>query len=765
MREGKYWLRLFVLGLLACTLALAGCDDGDDGDDGPAGPPGPPGEDFQLPQGEYVGLFNCSTCHGNGSAAQDWLDSAHANQGSHTLDGCATECHNPQGDSHDMASAFGVTPTGYVVGCEACHGPGSSHQGVGEIPNPAPRTEVCAECHSTLPESHIPHHPLADEIAERFATSRHANQHARTGFCSACHSHEGGVALLEMGRMTSIDDLVEAYNSATVEVYELPEAAETEDGIGVTVKTCSTCHDSHSGELRGDGDVETTVVWDDDNDPDTAEVEETATVYSAEFNLCTACHMVDLEPTPAGHGDEGLLFEYELSDKYLKENLVDATTGTWKEVDIDGQGPTKVTNVFYHDGTSANNRHFVDTHFGGTLYSSLYYIGDADTQFDNIEIQGYNINAAAENACTICHDPHTGNKMLSPDEEENNDNSAISYAEGIGEFHTDYLGDAMGHGCTPCHDGNDIVTLTVGGESAGGSTTAPIGCRSCHDLAVANAEPAVNNAEALAEVRTFPADYEFAFDSGVVVENPADLGVNRICFECHKGRTAAPTAAEEAALPAGETEIRTFAYLHYAPSYAILFGNDSAMVPVYEGKTYAGQFTHYDGVKFGCVDCHNVHDTDGNNVVENKMQNPAFDCNGCHQSGAFVDAAVLKKRTEDYGWRLLETLLDEVLPFATDTTLSADLQTFIADLAAETDVNVQLEMLDLWIHGRTNTLPTKAIAKAADIYKIFNYEDGSPHGVTHGHGGSWAHNSRFARQVMYDAIEALGGDLTGLGRP
>src|SRR5690606_10513625 len=145
-------------------------------------------------------------------------------------------------------------------------------------------------------------------------------------------------------------------------------------------------------------------------------------------------------PTEEGHADTVALFSYELSDQYLKENLVDAETGTWKEVDIDGRGLTPVSTVFYHDATSANNRHFVDTHFGGTIYEALVFIGDAERAANDIELKGYNINAANQNACTICHDPHTGGKMLSPAEPENNENSAIGYAEGLGDFHTNHLG-------------------------------------------------------------------------------------------------------------------------------------------------------------------------------------------------------------------------------------------------------------------------------------------------------------------------------------
>jgi hypothetical protein len=82
------------------------------------------------------------------------------------------------------------------------------------------------------------------------------------------------------------------------------------------------------------------------------------------------------------------------------------------------------------------------------------------------------------------------------------------------------------------------------------------------------------------------------------------------------------------------------------------------------------------------------------------------------------------------------------------------------------DREAQADSLMEYIGARNKYFPNKAVAfAAAGVWKVFTYEDGAPHGQTHGHGGSWAHNSKFARQAMYDAIEDLGGDLTGLTRP
>jgi predicted CXXCH cytochrome family protein len=385
---------------------------------------------------------------------------------------------------------------------------------------------------------------------------------------------------------------------------------------------------------------------------------------------------------------------------------------------------------------------------------------------------------------------------------DDNDNLAIDYAEGISEFHNDYLGDAQTSGCTPCHSGNSVVTLTVGGGSldVNYGVHDVISCRTCHNINVPNTVPGENDPEGYAAVREFPADYEFAFNSGVNVTSE-DLGVNKICFECHKGRTGALSADEESALVNEYmdddvtyvgTENRSFAYLHYAPAYAILFGNESGMVPTYDDKTYAGRFEHplpINGVaEFGCADCHNVHNTDDNNVVENKMAT-SIDCAGCHAANAIFAYTSLKDRTEEYSVALLDTLLEEYLAADGTEDLYPPLQEFIDVLQGDfpyTDDRTNSEgeddpiigeagavyaspeeALAVWLEGRTKVGPSLAAAKAGTIWKIFTYEDGSVEGPydVHGHGGSWAHNSKFARQVMYDAIEDLQGDVSGLERP
>ncbi len=92
-----------------------------------------------------VGINRCTTCHT--AVTADWLTSKHANAtaglnsaGSPTLGqvqagGAACQaCHDPNGDSANIIAAGYIgSQARPVIGCEACHGPGSLHDGSGPI--------------------------------------------------------------------------------------------------------------------------------------------------------------------------------------------------------------------------------------------------------------------------------------------------------------------------------------------------------------------------------------------------------------------------------------------------------------------------------------------------------------------------------------------------------------------------------------------------------------------------------------------------------
>lgn len=177
-------------------------------------------------------LSRCISCHED--EVGKYLTAAHNYKGPEDLTMKTTgrtsascrACHTSEGFAEESLGLVVSSLPGDVhsVGCATCHNPIKSEvreftdaDGLAYWNNTMQPASACVYCHTDLSvrERHMQNNPISNEIAERFYSSRHANQGARAGDCSACHSHQGGVALLAMDRFTSDADLKAAYNEDT----------------------------------------------------------------------------------------------------------------------------------------------------------------------------------------------------------------------------------------------------------------------------------------------------------------------------------------------------------------------------------------------------------------------------------------------------------------------------------------------------------------------------------------------------------------------
>jgi hypothetical protein len=130
---------LVFLALILSIAALGGCGGSDSGI-------GPATASVLSAATPTAGLDRCSGCHAEVIA--DWLTSKHANldpagnlysTGVPTVGlvqgggpGCIS-CHDPDGDSNNLTAGYTGNVPRPVVGCEACHGPGSLHADAGGV--------------------------------------------------------------------------------------------------------------------------------------------------------------------------------------------------------------------------------------------------------------------------------------------------------------------------------------------------------------------------------------------------------------------------------------------------------------------------------------------------------------------------------------------------------------------------------------------------------------------------------------------------------
>jgi len=152
-------------------------------------------------------------------------------------------------------------------GCEACHGAASQHNGVGPIEFPDPFAgdgTRCAECHDGVDA------PLADAPTD-FAGSNHATLSPRSGAtCRRCHSHEGAV-LSNIGGLTGHKEIIDnSVNQGFVPFTTTYSAFR-----------CSTCHE-HGAGLR--------LVMARDNNSNLVNWNPDKNQTPGQFDLCTSCH-------------------------------------------------------------------------------------------------------------------------------------------------------------------------------------------------------------------------------------------------------------------------------------------------------------------------------------------------------------------------------------------------------------------------------------------------------------------------------------------
>lgn len=238
-----------------------------------------------------VGIDKCYTCHANRldvsnpadnatTIFADYMASKHglnnfAGYDEIGVGGCSARCHDPNGDGHRLLS-LGVALNGGIsdkplLGCEACHGGGSEHFGVGPMAYPKPNATTCGQCHdATLPDNHAPHHPNGiggkgnPGIYAAYAVSAHAQSstlilHGGTtaaARCSKCHTDEGA------RKFSLIDNVM---SGSPIDCAVLYPALTEFSSI-----QCRTCHKSHGAGvslLKG-----------------------ATTGKTAQYNTCIACH-------------------------------------------------------------------------------------------------------------------------------------------------------------------------------------------------------------------------------------------------------------------------------------------------------------------------------------------------------------------------------------------------------------------------------------------------------------------------------------------
>ena len=301
----------------------------------------------------------------------------------------------------------------------------------------------------------------------------------------------------------------------------------------------------------------------------------------------------------------------------------------------------------------------------------------------------------------------------------------------------------VGGSCAKCHTATGLPAFLADGTNEDTPAANGMTCGTCHpnltDYSVQHTVASV----------TFP--------SGAVIDS-GDNTTN-LCMNCHQGRASTSTVDDAITAAAVGDDVEStalsFKNVHYFAAGATMFGSEAHGAYEYAGKTYAGKFGHT-GMYDACNECHGAHGL---------MINDA-DCGTCH-SGATDAHDIRMNLTADYDGDgdSTEGIAHEIMGLneAVYTALQAYCTTQGNPLVYDSHAYP-------YFFNDTNAdgMPDASEANYGNQYKHFtptslraayNFQ------YAHKDPGAFAHNPTYMIQVLYDTLDALDADLTGMTRP
>ncbi len=663
-----------------------------------------------------------------------------------------------------------------------------------------PEPEACPECEE-CPEPEVdtgPEVPFleawqssghADIEAEAFRHWDEEDPVAIPADCARCHSTHGyrdyvgadgtafGSVEAENFPTDSTVECVACHNSATLALTSvvMPSGAEI-TGLGAEAR-CMQCHQGRESGLSVAAAVE-------GMDEDTANEElgfinvhyfaAAATKYGTlanggyqyegktydgnfahveEFNTCNECHnphTLEVQVAACANCHEGVETVEDLHDVRMVGSAVD----------YDGDGDIEEGIYYEIEGLSAQLYSAIQTYAAdaGTplVYDSdayPYFFVDTDGNGETSEDEANYGNAynawtprllkAAYNFQVVQKDPggfaHGGKYLIQllVDSIEDLGSDVSGFARiDHGHFagseeafrHWDEDGEVSAS-CAKCHSAEGLPFFLEVGASMAQEPSNGFQCTTCHTP------------------EEFPARREVSsvtFPSGLTVssEEPQDYF---LCISCHQGREST-TSVNAAIAKAGvadnavSADLR-FINIHYFAAGATKWGTEAKGGYEFAGKEYNGYFPHLADSVETCTDCHDAHELE----IDTNM------CAGCHGTEDLTTIRMTTQGDFDGDGDDTEGIAMEI------AGLKEILWTSIQDYTVANDLP---ELVDLGYYPYFSGVDGNYESWTPNLLRaVYNYQYVSKDP------GAFAHNGVYILQLLYDSIQAVGGNMSGLVRP
>ena len=292
--------------------------------------------------------------------------------------------------------------------------------------------------------------------------------------------------------------------------------------------------------------------------------------------------------------------------------------------------------------------------------------------------------------------------------------------------------------CARCHSAGGLPMFLEEGTTISQPPANGFQCATCHDD--------------LVEFTVYEVE-EVTFPSGAVVSS-GDSGTN-LCLTCHQGResTVSVNALTRGINDDTISERLRFLNIHYFAAGATRYGSEAQGAYQYTGKSYVGFYEHDENFS-SCLNCHDTHSLEVNYLACNECHEPVstmadlraireyqadFDGDGDNTEGLFGEIDTMREMLyqalQDYSIREVGT------PLIYNT---ARYPYYFVDSDGDGLPGIDDSRFTTW---------TPRLLRAAYNYQ---YALKDP--------GGYTHNGHYLLQVLYDSIEDLGTDVSGMIR-
>jgi hypothetical protein len=299
--------------------------------------------------------------------------------------------------------------------------------------------------------------------------------------------------------------------------------------------------------------------------------------------------------------------------------------------------------------------------------------------------------------------------------------------------------------CSKCHSAEGLPTfITTGGDSYPQPIASGLNCATCHD-------------DLSTFTRYFSGEVEFPIGAVVSFRN---VEAN-LCLNCHQGRQSTPSVnAAIASSGVSDDEVSTslsFRNPHYYAAGATIWGTEVQGAYEYDGQTYNGRFLHVPGFQ-DCIECHDTHE----------LKVKVDQCRTCHGISSEEELQEIRMTAGDFDGDGDPSSGIALEVMNVSGALYAAIQTYAVEVVGSPIVFSAGSSPHWFIDTNGNGLTDPDESNRDNSYAswtprllraTYNYTWALKDP------GSYAHNGLYMLQVLYDTLQDIGGDVSGMTRP